>query len=112
MAIVCLLLLLFVLFVLTLFGLRNVVMICLRAVAEACDEARGELHRRVLHGGAPLHAARAAHGVGHGEADGHRRVEVAARDASSGAPVRPVSLLRISLLRFVDSNFPRNPLWT
>ena len=28
------------------------------------------------------------------------------------AALRPISLLRISLLRFVDSIFPGNPLWT
>ena len=30
----------------------------------------------------------------------------------SGVGIRPISLLRISLLRFVDSNFPGNSLWT
>ena len=28
------------------------------------------------------------------------------------APVRPISLLRLSLLRFVDSTFPGIPLWS
>ena len=33
-------------------------------------------------------------------------------DPSADSAVRPISLLRLSLPRFVDSNFPGNSLWT
>ena len=34
-----------------------------------------------------------------------------ATSAAATAKVRPISLLRLSLLRLLDSNFPGNPLW-
>ena len=34
------------------------------------------------------------------------------RCGSEGERVRPISLLTLSLLRLLDSNFPGNPLWT
>ena len=43
----------------------------------------------------------------HGEG---RRWERRARPTPNG--LRPISLLRLSLPRFVDSNFPGNSLWT
>ena len=40
--------------------------------------------------------------------DGHRAV----LDARGLARTRPISLLTLSLLTLLDSNLPRNPLWT
>ena len=39
-------------------------------------------------------------------------VSVASGFANLGSPVRPISLLRLSMLRSVDSKLPENPLWT
>ena len=39
-------------------------------------------------------------------------LQEAAGPSAAKSDLRPIALLRLSLLRFVDSRIPRNPLWT
>ena len=70
---------------------------CVRAAAEARARSLAEVRMDKTLGAKQAHTKSAEND---GASTCHRQA------------IRPISLLRLSLLRFVDSKLPENPLWT